>query len=108
MKKNLGIEIAVYVLCLSLASFLWRRPLALLLGLVAISVFMLHRWHGRADLFFYGTGFVLGPLGEAMAVYFGAWRYAKPQFLIPVWLPFLWGIASLLVKRLCDTFLKMR
>ena len=72
------------------------------------SLFMLYRWHGRADLFYYGTGFVLGPLGEAMAVYFGAWRYAKPQFLIPIWLPFLCGIAALLVKRLCESFLNRR
>lgn len=108
MKKELSIEITIYVLCLSMVSLLWQKPLTLLLGLAVISVLMLQRWHGRADLFFYSTGFVLGPLGEAMAVNFGAWSYAKAQFLIPIWLPFLWGIASLLVKRLCDTFLKMR
>ena len=67
---------------------------------------MLWPWHRRSDVFFYAAGFVLGPLGEMMAVHFGAWQYAKPFFLVPIWLPFLWGIAGLFVKRLCETLLQ--
>lgn len=106
MKNDLLIEAAIYVTVLSLASFLWQRPGVLLLCLVAVSALMLWPWHRRSDVFFYAAGFVLGPLGEMMAVHFGAWQYAKPFFLVPIWLPFLWGIAGLFVKRLCETLLQ--
>ena len=108
MKKELLIEAAIYVSCFSLASFLWEKPAVLLLCLATISTLMLRRWHLRSDVFFYIAGFVLGPLGEAMAVHFDAWRYSRPFFLVPIWLPCLWGIAALFVKRLCDTLLRAR
>jgi putative membrane protein len=104
--KDLIAEGAIYVASLSLVSFLWQKPMLLLLCLVTLSALMLCRWHQRSDVFFYLVGFVLGPLGEAMAVHFGAWAYAQPLFLVPIWLPCLWGVAALFVKRLCDTLLR--
>ena len=105
MRKELLIEGGIYVSVLSLASFLWRQPAILLFCFLVISVLMLRRWHSPSDLLFYFAGFVLGPLGEAMAVYFDAWHYSKPFFLVPIWLPCLWGIAALFLKRLCATLL---
>jgi len=107
-RMDLFLEAAIYVWVLSLASFLWEWPVVLLLCFVATSALMLLRWHRRSDVFFYVAGFVLGPLGEAMAVHFNAWQYSKPFFLVPVWLPCLWGIAALFVKRLCDTLLRTK
>jgi hypothetical protein len=106
MKNDLLIEAAIYVSVLSLTSLLWQWPVILLVSLVVTSALLLRRWHRRSDVLFYVAGFVLGPLGEAMAVHFGAWHYAKPLFLVPIWLPCLWGIAALFVKRLCETLLK--
>lgn len=105
MRQDLIIEAAIYIVVLSLASFLWPEPVVLSLCLAAISALMLWRWHEPSDACCYAAGFVLGPLGEAMAVHFGAWTYAKPLFLVSLWLPSLWGIAALLVKRLCDTLM---
>ena len=105
MKKNLFIEITVYALCIALASFLWPSPIVLSLCYILISIFMLYRWHTKSDLIFYFVAFVLGPTGEFVAVYFGAWKYSKPLYLIPLWLPFLWGIAALFIKKLSDTFI---
>jgi hypothetical protein len=105
MKTDLLLEAAIYVSTLSMTSLLWRRPWLLLACLAAVSGLMFWRWHRPGDLLLYAAGFVLGPLGEMMAVHFGAWRYARPGFLVPVWLPCLWGIAALFVKRLCDTLL---
>jgi hypothetical protein len=106
MRKELFIEAAFYVAALSCVSFLWRSPLVLLLCLAAMSALMFWRWHRSSDILFYTAGFVLGPLAEAMAVHFGAWEYAKPLFLVPIWLPCLWGIAALFVKLFCETLLK--
>jgi len=64
---------------------------------------MLHRWHSKGDVLFYSIAFLLGPLREAILVRSGAWVYAKPSFLIPLWLPLLWGIVVLFLKKLCES-----
>jgi len=102
----LFIEIGIYALCVTLASLLWKYPVILTFCFLIISFLMLHKWHTKRDLFFYFIGFVLGPFGELVAVYFGAWKYSKPFFLIPIWLPFLWGIVLLFMKKLSETLIK--
>jgi hypothetical protein len=37
-------------------------------------------------------------------VYVGAWTYSGSPYLIPIWLPFLWGIVALSLKKLCEEF----
>ena len=105
MKKELTIEIAIYALCIALASLLWRSPVALSLCYILLSIVVLYRWHTGSDLIFYFVAFVLGPIGEMVTVHFGAWKYSKPLYLIPIWLPFLWGIAALFIKKISETFL---
>ena len=70
-----------------------------------ISIMLFLRWHAASDIVFYAVAFVLGPLGEFLATVFGAWSYARPFYFIPIWLPFLWGIAILVVKNLSETLL---
>ena len=102
----LAVEIGIYALSVALASILWRNPVILALCYILISLFMLYRWHTKSDLIFYFSAFVLGPIGELVATHFGAWKYSKPTFLIPIWLPFLWGIALLFMKKFSETLIK--
>jgi len=106
MKSMLAVEIGIYALSVALASILWRNPVILALCYILISLFMLYRWHTKSDLIFYFAAFVLGPIGEFVATHFGAWKYSKPTFLIPIWLPFLWGIALLFMKKFSETLIK--
>jgi hypothetical protein len=103
MKRKLVAWAIFYALCIALVSMFWQRPITLSLCFVAITVFMVSKWHEKSDLTFYFTAFVLGPIGEALAAYFGAWEYSKPIYLIPIWLPLLWGIFGMFLKKLCDT-----
>jgi hypothetical protein len=103
MKRQIVALLLIYALCIALASFLWSHPIILSVCLVLIGVFMLHRWHSKTDLLFYSVAFLLGPLGEAIAVRSGAWSYSKPTFLIPLWLPLLWGIVGVFLKKLCES-----
>jgi hypothetical protein len=105
MKKILITEIIIYFLCVTLAALLWSRPIVLFLCYIFISIFMLYKWHAKSDLTFYFVAFVLGPLGELVAIYFGAWEYSKPLYFIPIWLPFLWGMAALFMKKLSETLI---
>ena len=99
------IPLAIYAVCVALASGLWNHP-ALLTGCyVVISVMLLGRWHTASDIIFYAVAFILGPLGEFVATLSGAWNYARPYYFIPTWLPFLWGIAILVMKNLSETLL---
>jgi hypothetical protein len=41
-----------------------------------------------------------------VAIYFGAWEYSKKFFLIPIWLPLLWGIGALIVENMSETLLE--
>jgi hypothetical protein len=105
MKKELLVEIAIYAACVALVSQLWHQPLALTAGAAVLSGLMLLRWHTKKDLVCYFVAFVLGPTAEAVAVDSGAWRYAEPLYLVPVWLPFLWGVVALFLKRTSETLL---
>jgi hypothetical protein len=105
MKKELMLELSIYALCVALAGLLWQKPVILSLCYLAISILMLKKWHARSDLFFYSVAFVLGPAGEIVAVYLGAWEYSKPFYLIPIWLPFLWGVAALFMKKITETLI---
>src|SRR4051812_7517187 len=91
-----------YAGCILLASALWRSPGVLLIGYVGLSVLMLWRWHRVPDLVFYFLPCALGPIGEAVAIYSGAWQYTRPWLLIPIWLPFAWGCAGLYMKKTAD------
>jgi hypothetical protein len=106
MKSMLIIVLGIYALSVALACILWRNPVALALCYILISLFMLSKWHAKSDLVFYFTAFVLGPIGELAATHYGAWKYSRPIFLIPLWLPLLWGTALLFMKKLCETLQK--
>jgi hypothetical protein len=105
MKRELVTRAILYALCIVLVRMFWQRPVTLSLCFVVITVVMMAKWHEKSDLPFYFAAFVLGPTGEAVASYFGAWKYSKPIYLIPIWPPFLWGVVGLFLKRLCGTFL---
>ena len=108
MKKELAFEIGLYALCIVLVGSLWHKPVILTICYVLISILVLAKWHSKSDLLFYFITFALGPLGESVAIYRGAWEYSKPLYLIPSWLPFLWGICALFLKNISETILKSR
>ncbi len=106
MKKELAFELSLYALCIVLAGSLWHKPVLLTICYVLISIGVLAKWHSKSDLLFYFITFVLGPIGESVAIYRGAWEYTRPLYLIPSWLPFLWGICALFLKNISETILK--
>jgi hypothetical protein len=108
MKKELVFELGVYILCIVLVGTLWHKPVTLTFCYVVISTLVLIKWHTKSDLLFYSITFVLGPIGESVAIYLGAWEYSRPLYFIPSWLPFLWGICALFLKNISETILKSK
>ena len=105
---ELVLLLLVYGLCFALASVLWAHPGWLTLCYAFVSIFTLLKWHTKADLVSYAAAVILGPLGEAVAVHYGAWTYAESSFLVPMWLPLLWGIAGFFLRRLTWTMTNMQ
>ena len=101
-------ELSIYILCILLVGSLWHEPVILTICYIALSIAVLMKWHTKSDLLFYFITFSLGPLGESVAIYLGAWEYSRPLYLIPSWLPFLWGICALFLKNISETILKSR
>jgi hypothetical protein len=97
----------IYAVSVALAGFFWRKPAILTIFYVVVSTTMLAKWHKRSDLIFYFVAFALGPMGEAFAIYLGAWQYSKPLYLIPLGLPFLWGITALFLRKISETLSKV-
>lgn len=89
------------IISLLTVSLLWDMPVFLTTLLIFISGMMLSVWKSRDDLILYASCGITGALAEAFAIKFGAWTYAFPNIGgIPFWLPFLWGIAALFIKRI--------
>lgn len=107
MKPNATtfILLGIYAVCVLFVCLFWENPGLLTGCYFVVSIILLIRYHTKSDILFYFIAFILGPLGEFIAVSSGAWSYAEPFYLIPTWLPFVWGIAVLLVKKLSENIL---
>ena len=70
-----------------------------ILSLSSVLMMMIDGNKHIVRLFF--VGFILGPLAEAVCIHFGAWQYTETFVLgFPIYLPFVWGNAAILFKRL--------
>lgn len=84
------------------STILFYKNNLLLTGILFIAwMFAIKIWHDRKDVKIYVISAVFGPVGEIVAIYFGVWSYSNPTLLgIPIWLPFLWGMAGMLLYRI--------
>ncbi len=81
-----------------IVSLFWGEPLLTFILLGALSLAFLYFKSSKQQAVLYLICALLGPTCEAIAIHFGAWQYTNPQFLgIPIWLPFLWGLAGLTI-----------
>ncbi len=99
--KAFAYSAVLAIITLLSVSFGWKNPLLLTIILALISSAMLILYRNKEDLYLYIISGVAGAVAEAIAIAFGAWNYAFPNLIgIPYWLPFLWGIAALFIKRM--------
>lgn len=103
LKKVLPITVYTDILgALSLfaVSLLWENVLLLTLVLLVVAGLMLYMRSGNQEIALFVFCGIAGAVSETMGIFFGAWTYALPTaFQIPLWLPVLWGIASVFVLR---------
>lgn len=105
VKKELIFEILLFCAGIALIILFFNNNELLTFLLILIWGIGIRFWHKKNDVVFYVAGAIIGPLGEIACIHFGVWQYANPTFLgIPAWLPFAWGLATMLIKRISETF----
>jgi hypothetical protein len=108
IEKELIFEIILYCVGIASIALFFQNNLLLSVILVIAWAIGIKFWHKKHDVLFFVTGAIVGPVGEIVCIYFGVWQYANPTFLgIPVWLPLAWGLATMLIKRIAETFVKI-
>ena len=108
IKKELILEFFIFAVGMAIISLFYNNNLLTTVLLIIAWSIGIKFWHKKHDIYFFMTGAVIGPLGEIACIYFGAWEYTNPNFLgIPIWLPFAWGLATMLVKRIAESFVKI-
>jgi hypothetical protein len=89
----------ITIFSISFVALFWENVILLTILLLIIAIFTLIYFHKKNDLITFFVGSMSGAFAESVCIYFEAWVYNNPTFLIPLWLPILWGIAALVIRR---------
>ncbi len=109
VRRELLLEVLLFCFGMLFISLFYLDNILLTLLLIMGWSVGIKFWHRKDDFYFFLSGAVVGPIGEIVCIHFGAWKYTNPSFLgIPIWLPFAWGLAMMLIKRVAETFLKVK
>lgn len=100
-------DLFIFWFVIFLAVLCWRNNLLLTAILIAAYGARSYLWPNKEDHVLYIGGAILGPTAEIIATTVGIWQYTLPTFLrIPLWLPFAWGFATVLIIRIAQGFAK--
>jgi len=106
--KEMFLELIIFCLGVASISIFFTNNVALSLLLILIWVAGIKFWHKKHDVYFFVSGAFVGTVAEIICIHFGVWQYANPTiFGIPMWLPLAWGFATMLIKRIAETFVKI-
>lgn len=84
----------------AMATYFWKNVEITTALVILESAAALAIWRGRKYITVYVISAIFGPLAESVSIIFGAWSYGNPTaFGVPLWLPFLWGMAGLLAAK---------
>lgn len=82
----------------------WKNNAVVTAIIIAAYLLRYFLWPDKEDHMFFAAGAILGTTAEIIATHAGIWSYTVPTFLkIPVWLPFAWGFASVLIIRIAQS-----
>ena len=107
VRRALIRDLIIFWLVVFLVVITWRHNMVVVAILVAAYLARYWFWPNREDHIFYIAGAIIGPVAEIVATHAGIWGYTLPTFLkIPVWLPFAWGFAVVLIIRIGQAFVR--
>jgi hypothetical protein len=100
-------DLFIFWFVIFLVVLCWTNNILVTAILIAAYGLRSYFWPNREDHVLYIGGAILGPIAEIIATRVGIWQYTIPTFLnIPLWLPFAWGFATVLIIRIALAFVK--
>jgi len=100
-------DLFIFWFVIFLVVLCWTNNILVTAILIAAYGLRSYFWPNREDHALYIGGAILGPIAEIIATRVGIWQYTIPTFLnIPLWLPFAWGFATVLIIRIALAFVK--
>lgn len=106
-KFDLIRDLFIFWFVIFLVVLCWTNNILVTAILIAAYWIRYYFWPDREDLVLYIGGAILGPIAEIIATKVGIWHYTLPTFFnIPLWLPFAWGFAAVLIIRIALAFVK--
>jgi hypothetical protein len=107
IKFGLIRDIFIFWFVIFLVVLCWTNNILVTAILIAAYWIRYYFWPDKEDLVLYVGGAILGPIAEIIATKVGIWHYTLPTFFnIPLWLPFAWGFAAVLIIRIALAFVK--
>ncbi|MGM0770105.1 MAG: hypothetical protein ACQESU_00600 [Halobacteriota archaeon] len=107
VSKDILRELFIFAVALVLAVMFWQNNILLTSLLVLLYVARQYQWSAKGDNIIYISGIILGCTAEFIGTYLGVWTYSAPLFLnIPLWLPFAWGLVSVIIIRVSLPFIE--
>jgi len=100
-------DLFIFWFVIFLVVLCWTNNILVTVILIAAYGVRYYFWPNKEDHVLYIGGALLGPIAEIIATKVGIWQYTLPTFLnIPLWLPFAWGFAAVLIIRIALAFVK--
>lgn len=107
IKFGLIRDLFIFWFVIFLVVLCWTNNILVTAILIAAYWIRYYFWPDKEDLVLYVGGAILGPIAEIIATKVGIWHYTLPTFFnIPLWLPFAWGFAAVLILRIALAFVK--
>ena len=108
-RRGLLRDVAILSLVVFLVLLVWRNNTLVTLILLAAYGTRYFFWPDKEDHIFFAAGAVIGSTTEILATRAGIWAYTLPTLLnIPVWLPFAWGFAVVMIVRIGQALARER
>jgi hypothetical protein len=106
-RRALMRDLLIFWSVVFLVILVWRHNGAVTLIIVAAYLLRYLFWPNKEDHIFFAAGAVIGSATEMVATGAGIWSYTLPTFFnIPVWLPFAWGFAVVVIIRIAQAFVR--
>jgi hypothetical protein len=93
--KNILFNLVFAFLAVIIPSLFYENIALTTALLFVVSAIGLIKWKSKLAIAIFFFGALWGPVSEMLAIKFGVWSYAVPNFFtIPIWLFFVWGDAA--------------
>ena len=107
-KKDILIGFLVFIIDILFFYFFWENNIVLTALLLALSAVVLIWLSSKEEKILYFICFVLAPVFDLILVPRGAWNYGSPFiFGIPLWLPFTYGIGTVIIVKIGKSIVKL-